>query len=545
MHFKIKTIKGNKYLYVIKNEWIDGKVVQTIQKYVGTADHVYELITKNTEKKVASYSFGKPAALLKAAEEVGLIKSLNKHIDRKNIKGLTPAEYLLLIIIGRSEHSLSRNVLDDYFKESSLQFFMKPKYKLSSQNFLNYMEKLDEETIRKIELDISQTLIKKGIRPTKLTFDTTNFYTHIEHGEDLPKKGFSKDKRYDKNLIGVGLTTSNGNLPFQTITYPANVPDVTLFSDLIDSICKRIEEIGIPLKEITIVFDRGMNSTDNIEHVLDKMHVVGALPSSMCKDLFHVPLSDFEEEWENGKQNIIKAHRVNGNWYGKEFTGVIKYTEITNRKQMHEWEIKKSDILEKIEEIGSKLNRKGKGRKMTAKGLMNRVVDAIPKQYRGLFDYNVVEKEGELQLNFSLNDDQEKEFLLGMGKTVVFTDKDNLTTKEIVDMYDSRNMIEEDIKWLKDKLLMPVKPVYVRKDVKIRSHVFLCVMGLLLHNYLLHLIDDQELTIQKLAENLEKIRMGLVYNGKGGENAEFVVEEMNKETAEIFTKLQLGEYIPS
>ncbi len=60
------------------------------------------------------------------------------------------------------------------------------------------------------------------------------------------------------------------------------------------------------------------------------------------------------------------------------------------------------------------------------------------------------------------------------------TDKENLATKEIVDMYDSRNMIEEDIKWLKDKLLMPVKPVYVRKDVKIRAHVFLYVMGLLL-----------------------------------------------------------------
>lgn len=63
---------------------------------------------------------------------------------------------------------------------------------------------------------------------------------------------------------------------------------------------------------------------------------------------------------------------------------------------------------------------------------------------------------------------------------------------------------------------MPIKPVYVRKDVKIRAHAFLCVMGLLLHNYLLHLIDDQDLTIQKLANNLEKIRMGLVYNGKEG-----------------------------
>ena len=181
---------------------------------------------------------------------------------------------------------------------------------------------------------------------------------------------------------------------------------------------------------------------------------------------------------------------------------------------MHEWETKKTDILKKIEEIRSKLNHKGKGRKTTAKGLMNRVVDAVPKQYRGLFDYNVVETEGELQLEFSLNDTREKEFHLGMGRTVVFTDKENLATKEIVEIYDSRSMIEDDIKWLKDKLLIPLKPLYVRKDVKIRAYVLLYVMGLLLHNYLLHLIDDQELTIQKLANNLEKIRMGLVHNKK-------------------------------
>jgi len=176
---------------------------------------------------------------------------------------------------------------------------------------------------------------------------------------------------------------------------------------------------------------------------------------------------------------------------------------------------------------------------------MNRVVDIVPKQYRGLFDYNVIETEGKLRLDFSLNDTREKEFHFGMGKTVVFTDKEILTTKEIVEMYDSRNMIEEDIKWLKDKLLIPIKPVYVRKDVKIRAHVFLCVMGLLLHNYLLHLIDDSELTIQKLSNNLAKIRMGLVHNRKGEKNAEFVIEEMNKETAEIFAKIQLVEYIPS
>src|SRR5674476_579059 len=152
MHFKFKTISGRKYLYVIKNERIDGKVVQTIQKYVGTADQVYDLIMEPKETRIASYSFGKSAALLKAAEEVGLIEAMNKYVDRKIIKGLTPAEYLLLIIIGRSEHALSRNVLDEFFKESLLKFVWNPKYKLSSQNFLNYRKNWMKKQSVKLKL---------------------------------------------------------------------------------------------------------------------------------------------------------------------------------------------------------------------------------------------------------------------------------------------------------------------------------------------------------------------------------------------------------
>jgi transposase len=323
VHFKIKTIRGIKYLYIIKNERINGKVVQTVQKSIGSADKVYELLTSTKPAHIASYSFGKPAAFLKAAEEVGLIDSLNKHIDRKNIDGLTPAEYLLLIIIGRSEHAHSRNVLDEYFYKSSLQFVWHPKHKLSSQNFLNYMRKLDEETIKKIELDISRTLIKKGIKPTRLVFDTTNFYTHIEHGEELLQKPHSKEKRYDKNLVGMGLIASDHDIPFQSITYPANVSDSDIFPGIIDSICERLQNIDIPAEDMTIIFDRGMNSTPNIEKALDKMHVVGSLPSSMCKELFKMPISDFKETWKNSNENTIMACHVAGNWYDQDLIGII------------------------------------------------------------------------------------------------------------------------------------------------------------------------------------------------------------------------------
>ena len=85
MHFKVKTINGHKYLYIIKNGRIDGKMTQTIQKYVGTADSVYEMLTINKSLKIGSFSFGKPTALIKAAEEVGLIESIDKHFDRKKL----------------------------------------------------------------------------------------------------------------------------------------------------------------------------------------------------------------------------------------------------------------------------------------------------------------------------------------------------------------------------------------------------------------------------------------------------------------------------
>ena len=545
MHFKVKTIDGHKYLYLIKNEWKNGKVVQAMQKYIGTPDQVYELIKAGKPNHVASYPFGKPAALIKAAEEVGLIESINQHVDRKKVDGLTAAQYLLMIIIGRSEHAFSRNVLDDYFKRSALQFFWDPKHKLSSQNFLNYMAKLDEDTIQKIELDISRTLIKRGLRPTRLIFDTTNFYTHIDRGEELPQKGNSKEKRFDKNLIGVGLTTSDHNIPFQSITYPANETDSQLFSDIIDRICKRLQDIEVPAEDVVVVFDRGMNSTENIRKAIEKMHVVGSLPAPMCKEFFQIPVSEFSETWENARGHTIKAHPVAEKWYETNFMGVLRYNDRTMQKQMTVWKNNKQKIFDKIAEIQSKLNRQGKGRKLTPKGLINRVVDAIPKQYRGLFDYSVVVVESKLQLNFKLDEVRETEYTSAMGKAIIFTDLEGLTSRQIVEIYDSRNQIETDIAWLKDKLLIPLKPTYVRKDAKIRAHVFLCVMGLLLYNYLLYSINDPTLSMKQLAQYLDQMRLGLAYVCEGKNKADFVIEDMNRLTAEIFSKLQLEQFIPA
>ena len=103
-------------------------------------------------------------------------------------------------------------------------------------------------------------------------------------------------------------------------------------------------------------------------------------------------------------------------------------------------------------------------------------------------------------------------------------------------------MIETDIKWLKNRMLIPFIPEHVWKDVKIRAHVFLCVVEMLLYNYLLYLVDEPGLSMERLAGHLDQMRLGLVYGD--GTSAEFVIEDMNRETAEVFSRLQLGGSIP-
>jgi transposase len=57
------------------------------------------------------------------------------------------------------------------------------------------MDYITDDAMRKIEDDIGKKLVELSIKPSTLFFDTTNFFTYIEHGEDLPTKGKSKDKR--------------------------------------------------------------------------------------------------------------------------------------------------------------------------------------------------------------------------------------------------------------------------------------------------------------------------------------------------------------
>lgn len=114
--------------------------------------------------------------------------------------------------------------------------------------------------------------------------------------------------------------------------------------------------------------------------------------------------------------------------------------------------------------------------------------------------------------------------------------------------YLARWEIEEEFKWLKDRLVISIKPVWVWSDAAIPGHVFLCLLGLMLLRYLQWEARDLHLSVKALTEQLGRIRVAVVSQGgvpgKGGRPA-WVLEEMGMEEGRLASRFKLLEEVPS
>jgi transposase len=525
---------------------VNGKVKRTWQKYIGTAEKILELKEMSEALpyiKVKSFQYGKTAALLSIANDLDFVNIVNKHTDKKEIEGLTVGEYLLLNIIGRCDGALSENAMQRWFENSSLSILWRFPHKLTCQNFLNHYQYIDQETSRRIEDDLCRVLIGKGITPQILFLDESNWFTYIEKGEKLPQKGKSKQFRSDKNLVCVGLTVSKDNVPFMHETYEGSKHDAKIFPQLIDALTKRLSNLKITTENLILVFDKGNNSTLNIEDVLSRMHLVASAKHNQAKDLLKIPLKEYIYLYTNSKGHRIYGYRTKYEFFEHDFTTLVVYNEASYKKQKKSYEEKKSKILKKLADLERRLeSNRGKGRDRSS--VEREVNEIIHKDFRGVIGHKVgriPKGKKKPTLKYWIKK-KEKERYEGFGKTIVFTDMNRWHSKKIAKTYNKKYLVEDDFKLLNNAFLIPIGPINHHKDFNIRVHIFLCIIGVLFYRYLAWRCKHIHMSLRRLIEELEKIRIALVGDKKVGK-IKLVVEDMDARQARLFSYLDLGEFI--
>jgi len=543
MFISKKKKKGRLYYYLTKTgrENKEAKIIW--QRYLGTAEKIEEIFNKGLDCSIYSKPFGSIAAMLCIADELNLKEIISNIVPDKNYK-LSVYQHIIMQSICRFNKPLSKKASIKWFKDSILPLLWNKDFQ-SPQTIFNQFDKIIKgvgNKIPKIEEELCKVLLQKGIKPSTLIWDPTNFFTYIEKGGELAKKGASKEKRFDKNLINLGLVVSEDNIPLMHVVYEGNKRESDVITDITELIHKRLIKLDFKIENIVFVFDKGNNSEYNIPKIKKKFHFIGSLRMNQMSHLLDIPLSEFKELYTNKKEHLIKGFKTKSKIYGEEYTVVVTYNEESAKKQKETTEKAVQNITEKMKAIENSFKNKKNGKKTTVKGLSGRINDFLHKQYRILFDWKFDEEKQ--QFSWSLNETALIERRKTYGKNILFTDLSDWKAENIAKTYNSKAIVESDFKVFKDKLLIPVKPFYSRKDPRLRAHIFICVLSMVLYRYMQWKLKELKLSENQLNNELKGMRIAFVKQ-EGSNSVKKVLENMTPEQIEIYSKLNLGKYIPN
>lgn len=577
-----KEKSGIVHYYLRKTGRVDGKPKVLFNRYLGTADQIFEKIRAGggflanpDEFELMSFQFGTVAAMAAANAELGLTD-----IVRDVTGSESTANALLSFMCGRSEEPLSKNAMEEWSRHSALKL-LKPLPSLSCRSYLRYMDKLAPEQVKSISFKIAERLIQMGHNPSIVFFDTTNFSTEQQPPRDeeerkdegrlLPRAGHAKDHNNQAKLVGLATATTAGPsyIPMIHETFQGNENDAALFQKTINSMIETLTKLGVKCQDLCFVFDKGMNSENGFTALAGSgVHFVSALKKNQSRELLSVPLSDYGKTYvtENGEEIMTFRGKNTVTIMGVSGIVVVAYNASAARKQSEDYESAKKRFVEGCTEIAKSLaaayatsEKHRKGRPPTVEGVNRKVFALIPDKWRSLFRFQVgstLDSDGKMTLTHWIDEKAERERKKSFGKTAVFTDLRGWSDEKIVRTYFARSGMEEDYHVLKDALLLPVMPIYHRLDKRIKVHVFMCVLGLLFYRYIQWKIEKEageRLPMGRMVSLLRRIRLGglILTNkekqkGREWRKIRFKLERLeNKQEQLIVKALQLERFVPN
>jgi hypothetical protein len=178
------------------------------------------------------------------------------------------------------------------------------------------------------------------------------------------------------------------------------------------------------------------------------------------------------------------------------------------------------------------------------KSWMRDRVELIPRDYQGPFDSRLEKRDGKDWPVCEVVERAETRLRRAFGKTAPITDLpgSELSDRELVQGWRLRWQVEEDFRWLKDRYVMSVKPIWVRHPAAVPGHLFVCVMGPMLLRYLQWKVRDLDLSTEEPVDPLRSIRLGVVQKETG---PELVLERVGRSEAELVSRLGLFALVPT
>jgi len=390
------------------------------------------------------------AHLLKGLwQRLNIDACLKKALDQRSFSAPV-SEALFAMVANRALAPSSKLAIEQWAAE---QVHLGDHPPLQVQHFYRAMDFLLEHTeaIQKEVFWSTANLLNLTV--DLIFFDTTNTYFEIDEPgpSDLKAYGKSKQKRDDLPQVTIGLAVTREGIPVRCWVLPGNQHD----SQCVDQVQKDLN--GWNLGRVVWVMDRGMSSEEN-QRILQRGCGQYILGEKLSGDhLNQAALS------RPGRFKVVADNLHIKEVFAGEGTGQRRYVIAYNPQQAELDRINREQVLERLSCELEVLNRKHKT-KAQCKLLLHRSMGRYVKEL----------KNGKLKIDKTKVAQDEKLD----GKYLLSTSDRHLSAEDIALGYKQLLEVERAFRTLKSTLCL--RPVYHAKDDRIRSHVLICWLALLL-----------------------------------------------------------------
>lgn len=481
---------GIQYYRIVESFRNEGKPSIRVLAHLGRVDDILRRHKEQSEVpvQVTSVSAGAVAALHGLALELGIAARIDHALapggDIQMRGSLTVGQTMVAAMIARACAPRSKRAFAVWAGSTHLPELMKfSAAGLTSQHFWDQMNAVTVDRLPGIEQAVVQEVIRiEQLQLQAWAYDTTNFHTHIATTNTrarLPQRGHNKQGRHDLRQMGLALVVDQKTqLPLAHALYEGARSDMRTFAEFLKPVRRRLPELTGQPDQLTIVFDAGSSSRQNLEGM---EHYVTALrPSSHLALLAEAAGALGEVPLSNG--SMARAWRGNRTIAGKKRDVVVVFSSKLQQGQMRGLHQTLAKSWHEAEEIAS-------SSRLTAETAKRKLEKIRKRQYlRNLFCYRIEKGENGPVRVCVWSDWLEYERLRTryFGLRVLITDRAEWSTAQIIEAYRGQAKVEAAFRDLKDPGMLCTRPQFHWTDQKLHVHAFVCMLAYLLVT-LLHL----------------------------------------------------------
>ena len=377
--------------------------------------------------------------------------------------------------------------------ETAKSFLEQPNFEL--QNIYRALEIISKET-ENIEASVYKNSLNVVNRNTKiLYYDCTNYFFEIEEAEGIKQYGKNKENR-PLPIVQMGLFMDGDGFPLAFVIDSGNTNEQITLKPLEKQIIKDFE-----LSKFVVCTDAGLASHENriFNNIQDRSFIVTQSLKKIKGHLKDWALS--KEDWHKLNSNkLINLNDIDNSSSNEE----IYYKE----RWINENGLEQRLIVSYSPKYAAYQKNLRTNQIERAKNLINNPTTISknrqndPKRF---IKFSSITNDGEIAEKkvFSLNQSAiDNEAMFDGFYAVCTTLEDDIS--EIIKVNKRRWEIEESFRILKSDF--KARPVYLKRDDRIKAHFTTCFLALLIYRILEHKLGEKY-TSSKIIDTLRNMNM--------------------------------------